>query len=511
MSPISGAIDSSGPAAPLRILVIDSDLDAQFRVYPFLKKQGYRVQSAGSTREALASIGDAVPDMVICSVRANGVDGVELCSRLKSTPATAAAWFIALEEEGAGPDAEAFWFTQGADGFAVSPVPQEDLLARIRAGERTLVRSRGHEMARRRMYREIDVLLVQEGGCAPGYNPVTAFLTEELETHGRRVYCAREGFRSLVRGEDEDFVRLVYDQEEYRRIESIPGVVNAAFLTEAAGGQFRSERYDDFREPEKQFAAARVLAARNVRVLVTIGGNGTLKGTRDLAGRLAETTQNAFVPVTVDSDVAGTECIGQHTGVEVGADKLRRYMADARTHKRIYLIEMMGARGGFHALYSSLGARAHLAVLPGADLNPRAVMEALNRKDYAVVAVAEGYGADDPERRRLGLHAAAWFAHQLESTGITSNKKIVSEPFSRDLRGAIPNNLDMVLARRMARGIADAVRDGRTAVMPAVRGEDLSYIPFWKIDTENRVSEDLARLADRLTHGFAAPRPIPVG
>ena len=495
------------PAVANRVLVIDSDLDAQFRLYPILKKHGYRVQSAGSTREALAAISDSVPDLVICAVRASGVEGAELCTRLKSTPATAGAWFIAVESAEAGPDAEAFWFTQGADGFAGSGASPEDLLARLRAGERSLARSRGHEMARRRMYREIDVLLVQEGGCAPGYNPVTAFLAEELEAHGRRVYCAREGFRSLVSGRDEDFARLVYDQEEYRRIESIPGVVNAAFLTEAAGAQFRSERYDPFRETENQYAAARNLTARNVRVLVAIGGNGTLKGIRELAVRLPETTRTAFVPVTVDSDIAGTECIGQHTGVEIGADKLRGYMADARTHKRVYLIEMMGARGGFHALYSSLGARAHLAVLPGADPNPAVVMEALNRKDYAVIAVAEGYGADDPERRRLGLNAAAWLARKLESSGIPSNKKIVTEPFSRDLRGAIPNNLDMVLARRMARAVAEAVRAGRSAVMPAVTGDELRYLPFWKIDTENRVSEDLARLADRLTLGLAAPRP----
>ena len=44
--------------------------------------------------------------------------------------------------------------------------------------------------------------------------------------------------------------------------------------------------------------------------------------------------------MTIDSDVGGTECVGEHTGVEAGAEKLRCYLADARTHKRCYLIEV---------------------------------------------------------------------------------------------------------------------------------------------------------------------------
>lgn len=48
-----------------------------------------------------------------------------------------------------------------------------------------------------------------------------------------------------------------------------------------------------------------------------------------------------FIPVTIDSDVGGTENIGEHTGVEAGAEKLRCYLADAKTHKRCYLIEVL--------------------------------------------------------------------------------------------------------------------------------------------------------------------------
>ena len=52
-----------------------------------------------------------------------------------------------------------------------------------------------------KMFQEMDILLIQEGGCAPGYNPVTAFITYHLEMQGRKVFATKEGFKSIVNGE----------------------------------------------------------------------------------------------------------------------------------------------------------------------------------------------------------------------------------------------------------------------------------------------------------------------
>ena len=83
-----------------------------------------------------------------------------------------------------------------------------------------------------RIFQQIDILLIQEGGCAPGYNPVTAFITHHLEGQGREVYATREGFKSLVLGRANDFLRLVYDPELYKDLDHIPGVYHAAGNTE---------------------------------------------------------------------------------------------------------------------------------------------------------------------------------------------------------------------------------------------------------------------------------------
>jgi len=115
-----------------------------------------------------------------------------------------------------------------------------------------------------------------------------------------------------------------------------PGVLNVSMLSDAGGARFRSERYPDFAKEEIVRRAARNLIGRDVKVVVAIGGNGTFLGIRDLSRLLPRSVQTFFVPVTVDSDISNTECIGQHTGIEEGAKKIAAYAADARAHKRIY-------------------------------------------------------------------------------------------------------------------------------------------------------------------------------
>lgn len=351
------------------------------------------------------------------------------------------------------------------------------------------------------MFKEIDVLLIQDGGCAPGYNPVTAFITYHLENMGREVYATLEGFKSLI-DKKEQFVRLVYNTSLFQKMDNVPGVFHAAPLSEWRGAQLRSERFRDFIKKDVQKKASAVIKSKKVKAIIAIGGNGTFKGVYELCDFLPTSIQVFFIPVTIDSDVAGTDCIGQHTGVEVGAEKIRRYMADARTHKRVYIIEMMGANSGFHALHSCLGSRAHLAVLPDSVIDHKKVAEAINKRDECVIVVAEGYKKKERNDKGFKDNAAEYFYSELLATGIKINKRVICEPFSRDIRGAAPNNLDISLAQRMAYNVASYLKAGTSRLMPAVQSGREYAIPFNEITTDNMKEEEgLMVLADRLTKG----------
>ena len=232
---------------------------------------------------------------------------------------------------------------------------------------------------------------------------------------------------------------------------------------------------------------------------IGIGGNGTFYGIKALSEILPKSVQSFFIPVTVDSDVSGTDCIGEYTGVQGSRGQLRRDIDDARTHKRTYIIEMMGARGGYHALRSCLGAGAHLAVLPNSNYNLKSIIKSMKERKNIVIVVAEGYKVKERKKKGFKGNAAEFFRDELIKAGLKSDQRIICEGFSRDIRGAQPNNLDIMLAQRMARSLANLIKRGKSQVMPAVlTGKEYS-IPFNKIDTDNTVSPELASLANRLT------------
>jgi len=348
------------------------------------------------------------------------------------------------------------------------------------------------------LYNEMDVLLIQDGGCAPGYNPVTAYISEYLEKANRQVFVAAEGFRSIVNNLNTDYRCLIYDKDRYQQLEHIRGVMFSPPLRAARGADFRSERYPEFREHDIQKRAAKNILDRKVRVVVGIGGDGTLKGIKALAHWLPDDIQLFFIPVTIDSDIWGTSCIGEFTGVEVGADKIRGYLADARTHNRCYIIEMMGARGGYHALHSCLGAGGHLAVLPNAELDLEKIANAINPRSETVIVVAEGYKENERKEKGFKGNAAEYFRDELVKSGLDTKQRVICEAFSRDIRGAQPNNMDITLAHRMARRIRLLILEGETCKMPAVRAGQEYDMSFEHIRTDNSVSSNLASLANRL-------------
>lgn len=352
-------------------------------------------------------------------------------------------------------------------------------------------------------------------------------MVEQLERVGLRVRVGLEGWRSMVSGADTDFAPIISGAVTGTHPPADTAAIQTRWLKEARGAAFRSERYPEFAQHEQQAAAAKTVIDRGFEVVVAMGGNGTMEGIKALSRRLidagASEVRCFFVPVTIDGDVSGTDSIGQATAVEVGSERIRRFVADADTHQRCYVIEMMGSKSGCHALHSSIGGGGHYAVacdpLPTIEL--RRIATAVAHRRSTVIAVAAGHC--EPERKRLaaaqceaeaghfanggraelqGLASAAkHFCAQLQSTGcLGAGTRMVYEPWSRDLRGALPNAADHFLAQAMARQIAGMVRDGNgpANAMPTFRGGRAGVLPFDELETDNAVDPVTLKLADNL-------------
>ncbi len=484
-----------------KILIVGDDASSKDLHVQILKKSpDFQVGTARNIKDALRRINFSIPDIILCDLDTPQMESLELCRYLKTDPSSEhAGIYIIMVSTEKSEEIQLQCFNEGADDYLVKPIKADEVLTRIKAGQRIISLITKTKRDTIKMFKEFDVLLIQDGGCAPGYNPVTAFITYHLEAMGRVIFATREGFKSLVIGKNHDFVRLVYDPVLFQKLDHIPGVFHAAPLSEWRGAQLRSERYKDFLKNDIQKKAAATIKRKKTKAVIAIGGNGTFRGIRALCETLPTSIQAFFVPVTIDSDVAGTDCIGQHTGVEVGAEKIRRYMADARTHKRTYIIEMMGANSGFHALHSCLGSRAHMAVLPNSVIDAKKVVEAINKREECVIVVAEGYKKQYRSEKGITDNAAEFFYKELLATNIKINRKVICEPFSRDIRGAAPNNMDISLAQRMAYNIASYLKAGTSRLMPAVQSGREYAIPFNEITTDNMKEEALMVLSDRLT------------
>ena len=116
----------------MKILVVDDERAVRESLRRALELEGYEIELAGDGKEALATLGrdDSQPDAVILDVLMPGVDGLEVCRRLRATgnhvPVLMLTARDEVEKRVAGLDA-------GADDYVTKPFALEELLARVRA------------------------------------------------------------------------------------------------------------------------------------------------------------------------------------------------------------------------------------------------------------------------------------------------------------------------------------------------------------------------------------------
>lgn len=345
------------------------------------------------------------------------------------------------------------------------------------------------------------ILLLFEGGNSPGYSPVAVALTEEGLRRGYEVYAAHEGFRSLTGDnlEKQRLVRLVMSNKESWELNSqgIPTRSLAGTAT-SPGSPFRSERYPLFKQEDKQKKAAQFIRDHHFTHLVAIGGNGTLQAIKCL--RRFMDLPTGFINKSVDNDIGNDIAVGYYTATEEGAKICRGLMEDAYTHKRIYILEMMGRDSGSHALLAGSSSRAHLIILPGFTLDAAilsAVSARLNDLSNAVIVVAEGYEKD----RRGKLNSAEFFKNQLLEQGLQESpvKKVITEGYSRYIRGIPPLFMEVAMASLKAHMLFEAFEKGNHDIMPYFKGLfDQGLLKFDHVTSSNEVPEKFVDIIDRL-------------
>ena len=156
-----------------RVLVVDDEPAVRAALERILRLDGFEVALASDGREAVRSQADAPADAVLLDVLMPGLDGLEVCRRMRDTgDRTPVLMLTARDEVGdrvAGLEA-------GADDYLPKPFALEELLARLRA-------------LLRRVDHGADMLRYADLTLDPG--------AHEVHRRGRRIDLSRTEFTLL--------------------------------------------------------------------------------------------------------------------------------------------------------------------------------------------------------------------------------------------------------------------------------------------------------------------------
>lgn len=204
--------------------------------------------------------------------------------------------------------------------------------------------------------------------------------------------------------------------------------------------------------------------------LVVLGGNGSIK----TANLLSENGLNVIaLPKTIDNDIYGTEMtFGFHSALDVATHAIDCIHTTAASHSRVFIVEIMGHKVGWLALYAGIAGGADVILLPEIPYSLDAICKSIERRrsqdnKFAILAVAEGAKSIKEDamskkdykkllEERKDPSVAYALAREIEAN-IEAEVRVTSPGHMQ--RGGSPSALDRLVATRAGAAGAKAVID----------------------------------------------------
>lgn len=315
------------------------------------------------------------------------------------------------------------------------------------------------------------IAVLTSGGDAPGMNSAVRAVVVSAINSGMDVVGVLRGYDGLI-----DWETRPLGLADVRNINNQGGTI--LFTS-------RSERFlmKEFRE-----RAAHNLRSNGIDALVAIGGDGTLRGA--IAFR-EEGINTICIPGTIDRDVACSEyTIGFDTAANTAMEAIDRIRDSSVSHGRCSVVEVMGRKRGYIALWAGMATSADAIVLPekwDGDFDKITdtikAKHADGRNSYLVV-VAEGV-IDAPElAQRI-----------LDKTGIESRVSVLGYI----QRGGQPTAKDRMYGSLMGAYAVDILGRGKSYRMVAIKNDILiDYDITEAVDIQNNTLDSFQYELSRL-------------
>jgi len=118
----------SGMLERMKILIVDDDPDMRAMIKAYLVNAGYAVFEAESGSAGLKKAGEITPNLILLDINMPGMDGLEVCRKLRGDPKNVFAIIMLTADE----TSEVAGLESGADDYIMKPFKKAALLARVR-------------------------------------------------------------------------------------------------------------------------------------------------------------------------------------------------------------------------------------------------------------------------------------------------------------------------------------------------------------------------------------------
>jgi len=290
--------------------------------------------------------------------------------------------------------------------------------------------------------------VLTSGGDAPGMNAVIAGACEHAEEIGAHAVGVQSGFAGLAA----------------RRADPASALEARAHLHEP-GTWLGTSRWPRLRDADGRRACRDALRELELDGLVVIGGHGSAMGARSVADEVPV----AFVPATIDRDVAGTELtVGMDSAVAYGADAIDRLRITGRSLPgRAFLVQTLGAPHGHLADAVAAAAGVDHVLVPERphDLDRLArELRELASAGSAIAVMSEAVG--DAVRIAEALAGSA---------GIRVHPTILGHA----QRAATPSALDRTLGQTAGRVAVEALSRGASSFIRLAAVGAVDAVPLF--------------------------------
>lgn len=290
------------------------------------------------------------------------------------------------------------------------------------------------------------------GGDAPGMNACVRAVVRRAAAEGHDVVGILRGYQGIL---DQTFFT---DREGSPRLS--PRSVSG--WSRHGGAYLFSSRSAEFRSSEGQAKAAQILRDHHIDALIPIGGDGTFRGSIELAK--VWDGQIIGCPGTIDNDLLGTDyTIGFSTAVQTAVDAIDKIRDTAESHERMFLVEVMGRHCGYIAVHSAIAGGAEMVCVPETITDFDAIVGHLHelkarQKSSIMLIVAEG----DERGGALQLY------DELAKRNAPYSMRTVV--LGHLQRGGSPTPEDRILASQLGSFAVESLLAGKTGAMAGREG-----------------------------------------